>query len=332
MTAIALRIDPWPAEYESSFLVDEFEQESAGTVETDVEGIGWQAVEPELGERPDLIHFVDGVRRVEARIIVDDGSGRIIRGLYGSVGVGSVRVERGAASFESIRVNRYMVIGAGGPVDDNLITEASSLKIGNAELIFEPFAVAESTPLATMAGLQNLMRTAEAGLAEELARASGCVFADGPLTYFAGIKQPAVGMIKRLIEPYLPASHFNLVRQLLTGQRTPLFAITKAKYDRYSWYLRVGTPRVMDHDVTGIMRLEVRSGVGLARAVELADMSAECLPSFAGPSFRDPRSPQNLLSIGVLENELRHRLGDALSIRRAIETKLFNLSETVTKI
>ena len=76
-----------------------------------------------------------------------------------------------------------------------------------------------------------------------------------------------------------------------------------------------------------MLRLEVRSGVGLARAVELADLSAGCIPAFSGDSFRDPRSPQNLLPVGSLERELRHRLGDAMAIRRAIETKLFRMSE-----
>ncbi len=85
----------------------------------------------------------------------------------------------------------------------------------------------------------------------------------------------------------------------------------------------------MDHDVAGVLRLEVRSGIGLERAVGLADLSASCIPGFAGDSFRDPRSPQNLLPIGSLENELRHRLGDSLAIRRAIEMKLFALSQTI---
>jgi hypothetical protein len=82
----------------------------------------------------------------------------------------------------------------------------------------------------------------------------------------------------------------------------------------------------MDHEVAGVLRLEVRSGVGLERALELADLSASCIPAFAGNSFRDPRSPQNLLPVGSLEQELRHRLGDAMAIRRAIELKLFNMS------
>jgi hypothetical protein len=99
MAATRLRLDPWPAEYGSSFEIDEFEPESAGKVETDVEGIGWSAVEPRPRARPAPIHFVDGVRRVEARIILDDESGRVIRGLFGSAGVGTVRVGQSLAAF-----------------------------------------------------------------------------------------------------------------------------------------------------------------------------------------------------------------------------------------
>ncbi|SRR6266404_1100579 len=321
-----IRLDPWPAEYESSFQIDEFDQDSAGKVETEVEGIGWSAIEPKVRERPEPIHFVDGVRRVEARIILDDESGRIIRGLFGSAGVGTVRVEQSLAAFEAIRVRRCLVVGAGVSPDDDAIADARSLTVGNAELNFEALPVRENTPAAAVEGLQNFMRNAEARLAEELAVESACVFADGPLHYFTDIKQPVVGVIKRLIEPYLSASQFELVRRLRIGQRTPLFAITKGQHARYSWYLRVGTPRAMDHDVAGVLRLEVRSGIGLERAVELAELSASCIPGFAGDSFRDPRSPQNLLPIESLENELRHRLGDSLAIRRAIEVKLFGMS------
>jgi len=58
----------------------------------------------------------------------------------------------------------------------------------------------------------------------------------------------------------------------------------------------------------------------------LANLSASCIPAFAGDSTRDPRAPQNLLPIGALEQELRHRLGDSIAIRRAIERVLFERS------
>jgi hypothetical protein len=321
MAQLQIRLDPWPAEYESSFQIDEFEEEIA-QVDADVEGVAWQAIEPSRQVRPETLYFVDGVRRVEARIMVDDSSGRIIRGLFGSAAVGAVRVQNNVASFEQIRVKRLLVAGGGTLLDPE------SFKVGNAILSFEALAVPENVPTAPMAGLQNLMRAEEANLAEELASESACVFADGPLTYLSGVMQTTVGVIKRLVQPYLSASQFQLVRLLRARQRTPLFVITKGKYDRYSWYVRVAEPRVMDHDVAGILRLEVRSGAGLERAKEMADLSASWIPSFAGEAFRDPRSPQNLLPVGALENELRHRLGDPFTIRRAIETRLFQLNQS----
>ena len=132
------------------------------------------AVEPAARERPALIHFVDGVRRVEARIIIDDNSGRIIRGLFGSAAVGAVRVEQNQASFENIRVRRYLITGSG------ISLEAESLPVGNTELIFEPYSVPDSNPPAPLLGLQNLMRNEEASIAVALSAGSAYVFADGP--------------------------------------------------------------------------------------------------------------------------------------------------------
>ncbi|HWC76070.1 MAG TPA: hypothetical protein VG778_01335 [Blastocatellia bacterium] len=315
-----LYLDPWPAEYESSFQIDEFDEDGSAEVDHTVEGTGWQEISPGSLEGPSMVHFVDGVRRVEARIIVDDDSGRLIRGLFGSVGAGAVRIEQGNATFETLSVARYLVTTAA------TLLPLESLKIGNAELVFEPVSTVKGGPNAAVEELQTVMRTQEAALALALASESECVFADGPLHYFSGGNHPAVGVIKRLIEPYLSAAQFDLVRKLQTGQRTPLFLITKGKDHRYSWYLRVGTPRVMDHDVAGVLRLEVRTGVGLNRAIELANLSASFLPGMAAESFRDPRSPQNLMPIGALEHELRHRLGDGMTIRRAIEERLFTLS------
>lgn len=320
MPQIRLTLDPWPAEYESSFEIDGFDEEDHVKVDTDVEGVAWQAIEPPKQERTGVLYFIDGVRRVEARVILDDGSGRIIRGLYGSAAVGAVRVESKMASFEEIRVKRLIVAGTG------ILPEPELLTVGNTQLPFEPLSVPDTTPLGPVDGLQKQMRTEEASLCDALASKADCVFADGPLTFFSGMTETTVGVIKRLIEPYLSAVKFQLVRRLRIGQRTPLFLIDRPRYERYSWYLRIGQPRVMDHDVAGVLRLEVRSGAGIERARELADLSTSSIPSFAGESFRDPRAPQNLLPIGALENKLRHRLGDSLTIRRAIEARLFEVS------
>ena len=271
---VRLRLDPWPGDYEGPFQLEELEESSVGQVDPDVERTTWGPIQAKRIERPEPLFFVDGVRRIDARVIADDDSGRIIHGLFGSVASGAVRVEGTKAAFDDIRIRRYIVLGSG------LMAEPEVMTIGNTELVFASYSVPDTGPTAPLLGMQNLMRTEEAAIAQDHARHAACVFADGPLTYFAAVKQRTVGVIKRLFKAYLLASHFALVPRLALAERTPIFAIIDGKYDRFSWYLRVGRPRPMDHDVAGVLRMEVRTGVGLETAVELADLSASCLPAF----------------------------------------------------
>ncbi len=259
--------------------------------------------------------FVDGSRRVETRLLADH-NGRIVHGLFGSLAVGAVRTGRPKARYEEIRVQRYLLMGHG-------IAQSERVRVGEQRVDFEECPVIKNSPLEVMAALQNRMREAEAHLAESLTQRADCIFVDGPLTYFSAIRQAAVGVIKTLQQPYLEAGRLGLVRQLQKGYRTPLFAILDGKADRYSWYLRVADPPPLDHPLSGVLRLEVRQGLGLEAAQRLADLSAAVLPRFASTSIRDPRAPQNLLPIGALEDELRRRMGDPLCLRRAIERQLF---------
>ncbi|HKV42596.1 MAG TPA: hypothetical protein VJX67_25565 [Blastocatellia bacterium] len=331
MASTRILLDPWPAEYESPIQIGDpgESDEDVCDVDTAVEACAWEPIAPARQPRPEPIYFVDGVRRVEARIILDDQSGRLIRGLFGSVAVGAVRVEAKHAEFDEIRVMRHIVTGSGASTDAQSVEIGSRPGAGDrpGELVFQPHSTAETDPAAPLRALQNLMRTYEAYLAEMLASRSECVFADGPLSYFVSVNLPAIGIVKRLFKPYLPLDKFGLVARLQAGQRTPLFAITDGKYDRYSWYLRVARPRALDHAISGVVRLEVRAGVGISTARAFANVSAACIPAFVADPFRDPRSPQNLLPVGALERELRHRLGDPLAIRRAIEKSLFRMSE-----
>jgi hypothetical protein len=169
--------------------------------------------------------------------------------------------------------------------------------------------------------LQNAMRRREAELAETMAAAGGMVFLDGPLTFVAESVRPVVGFVKRLLKPYLPPPQSGLLRTLAVGERTPLFLI-EAHTPRYSWYVRLGRGRPIDSAVAGIVRLETSGALGKDAARELADASARELPRFASSPERDPRAPQNVYPIGGLETALRHRLGDHLVVRRAIESRL----------
>ena len=55
-----------------------------------------------------------------------------------------------------------------------------------------------------------------------------------------------------------------------------------------------------------------------AAVTALADLTARVLPPLASTPHKDPRAPQNLVPIGGLERQLRHRLGDQRLLYRAL--------------
>jgi len=313
-----VRLDPWEPEYESAIQLSG-EEEGPADVDTQVELGSWVAVVPSPVAVPDQVFFVDGVRRIEHRILVE-AADRTLFGLLGSLGVGATRV-MSRAQIVSEEVRRVIAVAGGLELDPWELRLAT----GSATVIFDPLAVAENTPEAPLQGLQNSMREREAALAELLSTAESLVFLDGPLTFFTATKLPVIGFVKRLLRSYLPPEKALLLRSIEVGQRTPLFLIKETRHQRYSWYTRIGSGRVIDSTLTGIVRLETSSALDLGLVRRLADLSTAVLPRFASSYGRDPRAPQNLYPVGGLETALRHRLGDPLIIKRAIEAHLHNL-------
>lgn len=311
---LQLRLDPWPPEYDGPIQFEQLEEETAATIDTDVEATDWTPIQAEAASLDKKLYFIDGSRRIEARVLADHPQG-LAHGLFATVAVGAVSAGESAAECQSLKVERWLILGSG------LIPEDMETTVGNQKFIFTATSTAGSSPRDLLNTLQNLMREREAELASSL-QSAGRVFADGPLTYFTEVTTPVVGIIKTLHKMYLSGEHFRTVLRLNIGERSPVFAITDGKYDRYSWFLRVSDRRVYDHDLAGILRLEVRSGMGVERAVEVANSSQSTLPRFASSPVRDPRAPQNLLPIGALEERLRHRMGDPWLIRRAIESAI----------
>jgi hypothetical protein len=309
-----LRLDPWAPEYEGSIQLST--DETAGRpVDTGVEQAEWRAVRPGGGPRPRVIAFVDGVRRVEHRLLVTRGA-RTAFGLLGSYAVGAVRVEGEARVTDPI-VGRAAVVGGGEAIEPFVAVVGD----GRLAVLFEPRSVAENDPAAPLAGLQAEMRRSEAGLAERLSAEVDVVFQDGPLTFVTAAKGCVVGFVKRLQQPYLDPPAEALLPRLGVGQRTPLFLIP-GRSPRYSWYQRIAFGRAIESPLTGVVRLECPAERGLGEAVRLADLSAREIPRFASSPARDPRAPQNLYPIGGLEARLKHLLGDPLVLRRAVEASL----------
>jgi hypothetical protein len=310
--AYSLRLDPWAAEYEGSIQVLDGDEPAA--VDTRVEQAAWLAITPPPGPPPARIAFVDGVRRIEHRLVIE-GAGRSAFGLLGSFGVGAVVIER-RARVAGARTGRVAVAGGGRALEPLLVA------VGAAEaLVFEPRSEPEDTPMAPVDGLQKAMRQSEAGLAERLSAEVEVVFQDGPLSFVTRAEGSVVGFVKRLLRAYLEPSAHALLPRLGKGERTPLFLI-EGREPRYSWYQRIAFGRPIESALCGVVRLETKAAAGVDEARRLADLAARELPRFASDATRDPRAPQNLLPIGGLESRLRHLLGDPTLVRRAIEAHL----------
>jgi hypothetical protein len=312
-----VRLDPWAAEYEGAIQIGDGEEEPEARVDIRVERMAWEALRPDPAPAPRRIAFVDGVRRIEHRLLIEDRE-RTVFGLLGSYGVGAAVVD-GSARVAHEPIGRVVVTGGGL----RLPRFEAAVSNGRAVVVFDPASEPENTPVAPVQGLQTTMRRSEAGLAERLSAEADVVFLDGPLTYLtAAARGPVVGYVKRLLRPYLDPSAAALLPRLYAGERTPLFLVEGQREPRYSWYLRLAPARKIQSALAGIVRLETPAAPGLDAARALADVSARELPRFASDAARDPRAPQNLVPIGALETRLRHRLGDATIIRRAIEARL----------
>jgi uncharacterized protein len=308
-----LLLDPWGTDYDGSIQVDSAEEAAiAGEIDPTIETTEWEAISTSDVSVPEL-HFVDGVRRTDARVLsLDDGT--VVHGLFGTVGAGAVRADGQRATFGECIIRRALIIGSGH-------CRSETVSVGNMALEFEGIASAATAAAEVGLELQSLMRHTEADLATELLKRSTVLFFDGPLAYVRS-PGPVVGLIKTISLPYLDQSHFALVSHLTVGQRTPLFGIRDGRNDRYSWFLRIGNGRHFDHVFAGIIRLEVRAAVGIELARTLAAISASALPRFASSPVRDARAPQNIVPVGALEMELRRRMGDPLMIRRGIEKRI----------
>jgi hypothetical protein len=308
---VTLRADPWAPEYGMGF--EARADEPFPQADTTVESRDWSKPIP-TGAAPagGPVCFVDGVRRVELRLLADDGAARA-PGLFGSFAVGSVRCE-GRAVFGEHRVERAVVLAGG------LAADRVEVPTPGARLSFQPASVASPDPDAPLERLQALMRDAENALAARLVGAGApLVVQDGPLRLGDAVEGPVVGAIKRFVRRYLEPAQDRLLGRLAPAERTPLFALLDADGATrgYSWYTRVARLRGPWHDHAGVLRCEVRAALGLDGAVALAERVSALLPGFAGRAS-DPRTPQNLAPVAALETWLRHRMGDARMVRRAL--------------
>ncbi len=297
-------VEGWSPEYGSPLDQDDALAPAEGSVDATVETADWEPLEGADDGVP-VIAFVDGVRRVDARLTLDDPVAGPVTGICGTFAVGATVWDRGArhSIVDHARIERWAVFGG---------ARTETLPPVDLEPGYDTTTTADPDPAAPMRVLHTKMRKAEGEVAAELA-AECFVVADGPLNDFA--PRPVVGYIKSHRVAYLPPEQNAVVGQLAPGQRTPLFGITD--YKRYSWYVRLAM-LAGGHSWTGIVRCEASGQLPLEDVRAIADRTAAVLPVVASEAHIDPRAPQNLVPIAALERELRHRMGDQRLVYRAL--------------
>ncbi len=262
----------------------------------------WRPITPEAHPSPGTMWFVDGVRRIDARIWVTH-DGLVLPGSCATVAAGAVACSGTNAEIVGARVQRGVFTppaDSAGPI----VTDHGT---------YEHFSVPTGSPEDLYLGIHELMTDLETEIVPDAGPDDLVVF-DGPLR---GRRTPrAVGLIKTQHVQYLEDELQRVVAQLGAGQRTPLFLIGSTGFARWSWYVRLPGPRT--HGWAGIVRLESAGDVGVAEAVRLADTVTGALPRFASEPHKESRAPQNLYPIKGLENELRRRLGDQRLLQRSL--------------
>lgn len=304
-------VETWAPEYgsatEEAALVPTDEVVDA---EVEVPVAEWSPRTPPAGSGVadgEAVAFVDGVRRIDARVWVTAADGTVHQGICASWAAGVVRCRGPVARLAGAEVRRGLFTPSAG---------AEPIVTRHGVWSHRPAPTDDPDQLAI--ALQDAMADLEHRVSEEAGRASAgatdLLVVDGPLRERARIAG-AVGYVKTHHRSYLPAAVAPIIGALDAGQRTPALQIG-GRFSRWSWYVRL--PGERGHPWAGVVRCEASAGLAVQEVPALADRLAATLPRFASVPQKDPRAPQNLHPIAGLERELRHRLGDPLLLFRSL--------------
>jgi hypothetical protein len=304
-----LYVEGWAPQYGSPYETDEALADQSKVDETVEVDAPWAPI-PGVDDGITEIAFVDGVRRIDARLTLEEPEGPV-PGICGTFGVGAIVWDRKLrqSEFSCLSIDRLAVFGNG---------RGAPIPVAAPQIVYRSESVPESDPGVLIQRFHGAMRKAEAKLSEELAQAGRFVVADGPINDLSATEK--VGYIKTHRAPYLSSQRMPVVGLLRAGERTPMFLIGQGgAYPRYSWYQRLAD-LAGGHSWTGVVRCEVSSALPLERARVIADRVTAVLPLVGSEPHIDPRAPQNLVPIAALERELRRRLGDPSFVYRALRS------------
>lgn len=335
-TPMKFSVDSWDPSYGSS--VDGAETAPTGaetTVKVNAEveraAADWKPIPVTPAPEPGAILFVDGVRRIEARIwieqppVVDTTTGEIaydadsVMALCASYAAGTVCCcPDSGAHLLTAETRRGLFTTA-----SNATSVATTA--GTYAVTTTPDDPGTNLAVLLSAALQRKLADLEVVVANEARAAlighgvpadTDLMVIDGPLRGRTHLAR-ALGYIKSHRTTYLPPELNRVVANLAPGQRTPVF-LMGTSWDRHAWYLRL--PCRPGSPWAGIVRVECSPSLSTADVVALADQSQTVLPKYASVEYKDTRAPQNLVPVAGLERELRRRLGDNRLLTRALMT------------
>ena len=324
--AMRFTVDGWDPAYGTSLELEDYLEESTAVVDVNVElpADRWQPLDPDADcLAPEALLFVDGVRRVEARVWIDENPGingqatQASAALCASYAAGVVCCCGQQAHLVLADIRRGLFTIA--PHASDIITWAGNYGTrhvaGTAAIT--PLMVRLSQALQRHLAEVEVMTAVDARTAVQehgVPPDGDLLVVDGPLRGRQHLPR-ALGYIKSHRSTYLPPELNALVAALSPGQRTPVF-LMGTSWDRHSWYLRLpGTP---GSPWAGVVRIECSADLPVSEVSRLAALSQKCLGRFASAGYKDARAPQNLYPIAGLERELRRRLGDPRLLYRAL--------------
>jgi len=310
--AVAFSVDPWDPSYGMAYgeeMTGDPLGESTAELVLDLEfpTDQWRPLTADANlPVPGTILFLDGVRRIDARVWVHGSDPQPAPGIAASYAAGLVCLN-GSARISDVVVERGLFTAA---------AQATGLESRHAS--YRAWTAAGPGMDQLSLALQRRLADTEVQLAllfrKEHPDAGDLLFVDGPLRGRTHLDR-TIGYIKTHHTTYLPPEQAAIVGALGPGQRTPAFTMGTS-WRRNSWYLRL--PGSSGAPWSGVVRLECSADLPVPEVRRLADLSAVLLPPLASAPHKDPRAPQNLVPIGGLERELRRRLGDQQLLYRSL--------------
>ena len=121
-----LRLDPWATEYNTAYYADEVAQVTPDHIDPFVETDIWQSINAATSSLNwEKLLFIDGSRRIEARLLLEDDQEQIAFGAMGTCAVGVVDCcpnhSRQASIYET-HIERICALSGGHDMENFVIS------------------------------------------------------------------------------------------------------------------------------------------------------------------------------------------------------------------